>query len=71
MIINSSALPVRNEIKEIRQDLQDGQDIFCLSGRKAKSIIALKCRFSISAKAGLTFTLLSGMNENNKSEKSC
>jgi hypothetical protein len=58
-------------MKEIRQDLQDGQDIFCLSGRKTKSILALKSGFLISAKAGLPFTLSSGMSENNKSEKSC
>jgi len=55
MTINPPALPVRNEkvipsfilkMKErIRQDLQDRQDIFCLSGRKAKSIIDLETRF--------------------------
>jgi hypothetical protein len=55
MTINPPILPVRNEkvipffilkMKErVRQDLQDGQDIFCLSGRKAKSITALESRF--------------------------
>jgi hypothetical protein len=75
MTINPPALPVRNEkvipsfilkMKErIRQDLQDRQNIFCLSGRKAKSIIDLETRFKISAKAGLPFTLSSGKSKNN------
>jgi hypothetical protein len=31
--------------ERIRQDLQDGQDIFCLSGRKVKSVIVLESSF--------------------------
>jgi len=53
----------------IRQDLQDEQDLFCLSWRKAKSAITLSSKFC-SAKAGLIFTLSSGKSENKKSEKS-